>query len=69
MPRRSGICSAVVILEVAAPLTLARDGDVAIFSHAVALVVGRGGLATTSVRATVGVCDSASDGSGFPREW
>jgi hypothetical protein len=40
MPRRSDIFSVIVVLEVAAPLLLAIDGGVAVFSRAVMLELG-----------------------------
>jgi hypothetical protein len=40
MPRKSGLCSVVVTVEVVAPLTPALDGGAAVFSLAMALELG-----------------------------
>jgi hypothetical protein len=40
MPRRSGICSVVFVLEVAVPLAQALNGGTTVFSSAATLELG-----------------------------
>jgi hypothetical protein len=65
MPRGSGICSAIAVIEVAVPLALALNGGASILVRLAAV----GMRVVDGVHAAIGVHNSTGDGSGDPSEW